>query len=147
MKKNHEKNQRTTTRTIVYGAMFAILLIIIAIIAASMTGCTQASRVRNNISKEADNFNVTRRLSVINMRTDKPIFELIGNFSIANNANNELEVIVEVQRGVYKKHFVYLNSWTMYVVEDVSGACVSPYHYEVNFLPEMIVPITFTSND
>ena len=129
--------------------MFVILLIIIAIIAASMTGCSvsQASRVRNNISKEADNFNVTRRLSVINMRTDKPIFEMIGNFAIKNNANNELEVIVEVQRGVYKKHFVYLNSWTMYVVEDVSGAFVSPYHYEVNFLPEMIVPITFTSND
>ena len=129
--------------------MFVILLIIIAIIAASMTGCThtQASRVRNNISKEADNFNVTRRLSVINMRTDKPIFEMIGNFAIKNNAHNELEVIVEVQRGVYKKHFVYLNSWTMYVVEDVSGAFVSPYHYEVNFLPEMIVPTTFTSND
>lgn len=142
-----KKNQRTITRAIVYGAMFAILLIIIAIVAASMTGCSQADRVRYNVSKEADNFNVMRRLSVINMRTDKPIFEMIGNFAIKNNTNNELEVIVETQRGVYKKHYVYLNDWTMYVVEDVNGAFVSPYHYEVNFLPEMIVPITFTAND
>jgi hypothetical protein len=35
----------------------------------------------------------------------------------------------------------------MYVVEDISGASVSKYHYEINFLPEMIIPIEFTSKD
>ena len=35
----------------------------------------------------------------------------------------------------------------MYVVEDVSGAEVDKYRYEVNFLPESIVPVTITSND
>ena len=35
----------------------------------------------------------------------------------------------------------------MYVVEDIGGAEVSKYHYEVNFLPEMIVPVTLTEND
>jgi hypothetical protein len=54
---------------------------------------------------------------------------------------------VEVAPNVYKKHFVGLNDWTTYVVEDISGAFVDKYHYEINFLPEMIVPITFTSND
>lgn len=112
------------------------------------SGCTrQSTRVACNISKEADNFNVTRRLEVINARTDKPMFELIGNFAIANNDTNELEVTVEIGQGVYKKHLVYLNNWTIYVVEDVSGAYVDKYHYEVNFLPEMIVPVTITSND
>ena len=110
-------------------------------------GLRQANRVAYNVSKEADNFNVTRRLAVINARSDEPIFELIGNFSLKNNTTNELEIICEVERGVYKKHLVYLNQWTMYVVEDVSGAYVSKYHYEVNFLPEMIQPITVTFND
>ncbi len=125
------------------------ILILTAIISimALFAGCTEVDRVSTNISKEADNFNVTRRLAVINARTDKPVFELIGNFSLSNNSSNELEVIVECERGVYKKHFVYLNEWTIYVVEDVSGAYVSPYHYEVNFLPEMIIPVTFTMND
>lgn len=112
------------------------------------SGCgRQSTRVAYNISKEADNFNVTRRLEVINARTDKPVFELIGNFAIANNDTNELEVTVEIGKGIYKKHLVYLNDWTIYVVEDVSGAYVDKYHYEVNFLPEMIVPVTITSND
>lgn len=112
------------------------------------SGCgRQSTRVAYNISKEADNFNVTRRLEVINARTDKPVFELIGNFAIANNDTNELEVTVEIGKGIYKKHLICLNDWTIYVVEDVSGAYIDKYHYEVNFLPEMIAPVTITSND
>ena len=127
--------------------VIAIMMCFVAL-ACVLCGCQrQSDRVAYNISKEADNFNVTRRLEVINARTDKPVFELIGNFAISNNSTNELEVTVEVGHGVYKKHMVYLNEWTIYVVEDVSGAYVDKYHYEVNFLPEMIVPVTFTMND
>ncbi len=124
-----------------------ILLGIILLGAILLTGCTESNRVSYNIRKQADNFNVTRRISVINARSDKPVFELIGKFSLQNNANNELEIIVEVENGKYKKHFIYLNEWTMYVVEDVSGAYVDKYYYEINYLPEMIVPITITSHD
>ena len=125
----------------------AIITLTIVMALCTLAGCYQSDIVSRNISKEADNFNVTRRLAVINARTDKPVFELIGNFSLSNNATNELEVTVEAEKGVYKKHYVYLNEWTIYVVEDVSGAYVSPYHYEVNFLPQMINPVTITMND
>ena len=74
----------------------AIILVCIAALACMLCGCQrQSDRVAYNISKEADNFNVTRRLEVINARTDKPVFELTGNFSISNNSTNELEVTVE----------------------------------------------------
>ena len=122
-------------------------LILVAVMVVSLVGCSQAERVSYNISKEADRFNVTRRLAVINARTDKPIFEIIGNFSISNNMDNELEITVEHEQGKYKKHFVYLNEWTIYTVEDVSGAYVDNYHYEVNYLPEMIIPATITVKD
>ena len=113
-----------------------------------MTGCTESSKVSHNVSKEADNFNVLRRLTVINARSDKPVFELIGTFSITvDNADNQLEIICETGENEYKKHFVSLNEWTIYVVEDIGGADVDPYRYEVNFLPESIVPVTITSSD
>ncbi len=115
--------------------------------AVFLCGCTEAERVTYNVQKEADNFNVTRRLSVINVRSDKPVLELIGNISISNNEANELVVTIEIAPNVYKVDYVYLNDWTMYTVEDVSGAYVDKYHYEINFLPEMIAPITFTSKD
>lgn len=127
--------------------IIAIILLVI-VMTAMFCGCDrQSDRVAYNISQQADNFNVTRRLAVINARSDTPVFELIGNFALKNSAYNELEVIVETAPGVYKKHYVYLNDWTIYVVEDVSGAYVDPYHYEVNFLPEMIIPVTFISED
>lgn len=122
-------------------------LILLVLIITSLCACSQASRVSHNISKEANRFNVTRRLAVINARSDKPIFEIIGNFSISNNIDNELEITVEVEKGKYKKHFVYLNQWTIYTVEDISGAYVDNYHYEVNYLPEMINPVTITMKD
>lgn len=119
----------------------------VCMMAASMTGCTEAERATYNVQKEADYFNVERRLSVINARTDKPILELIGYFSLSNNSDNELVITLEVAENQYKVNYVYLNDWTIYTVEDISGAHVDPYHYEINFLPEMIQPIEFTRND
>lgn len=120
----------------------------VIIVGMLLVGCTEADKVSSNVSQEADNFNVIRRLTVLNARSDKPMFELIGAFSITvDSADNQLEVICETGENEYKKHFIALNEWTMYVVEDVSGAEVDKYRYEVNFLPESIVPITITSND
>ena len=126
--------------------LFAILFALVMVITIC-AGCRQADRVSYNISQQADNFNVTRRLAVINARSDEPIFELIGNFALSNTTTSELSITVEVSPGVYKKHYVYLNEWTIYVVEDVSGCYVDPYHYEVNFLPEMFIPVTIISKD
>ena len=122
------------------------VFLIIALLVALLAGCTQAERVSANVSKEADAFNVQRRVTVINTRSDKPMLEVIGLLSV-QRSGGDLDIIMEVAPNVYKKHFVGLNSWTTYVVEDITGAYVDKYHYEINFLPEMIIPITFTSND
>lgn len=114
-----------------------------------LAGCRESQRVSYNISKNADNFNVIRRLTVFNMRTDKCIMTMTGKMSIQNEGNNELAVIVEVDRKshIYQKHLIYLNEWTMYTIEDVSGAQVSKYAYEVEFLPQTIVPIKITTDE
>ena len=118
------------------------LLTALMLVCASLTGCTEAYKVSNNISQEADNFNVTRKLTVLNARTDTILLELTGTFSLQNNSENELEVIIETAEGKYQKDLVYLNDYTMYVVEDISGADVDKYHYEINFLPEWGVKVT-----
>ena len=118
------------------------LLAAFVLLCAFLTGCTEVDQVSNNISKEADNFNVTRKLTVLNARTDTILLELTGTFSLQNNSENELEVIIETAEGKHQKDLVYLNDYTMYVVEDISGADVDKYHYEINFLPEWGVKVT-----
>ena len=50
-------------------SVFFLALIVFLLLVFS-TGCTQANHVSVNVSKEADNFNVIRRLTVINTRSD-----------------------------------------------------------------------------
>ena len=130
----------------------AIIISVLALImvSVSLSGCgREANRVSYNISKEADNFNVMRRLTVFNTRTDRCMMQMSGRFSIQNEGNNELAVIVELDRkkGIYQKHFVYLNEWTTYTVEDLNGVKVSKYDYELEFMPEMLVPVKITANE
>ncbi len=125
------------------------LMITLGIIAVSLTGCRESDKVSYNISKQADNFNVTRRLTVFNMRTDKCIMQMTGKMSIQNEGNNEISVLVEVDRAksIYQKHLIYLNEWTMYTVEDVTGANVSKYAYEVEFMPQTLRPVRITADE
>ena len=111
-----------------------------------MAGCREANHVSYNISKEADSFNVTRRITVFNVRTDKVLWQMTGNFS-TQASGGDLEVIVELPDHTYTKHYFDLNNWTAYVVEDLSGTGVTPYAYELNFLPESVPGVTITSND
>lgn len=126
---------------------------IIAIVFMAMTliilgACeSESTKVSHNVSQEADNFNVVRRVAVINTRTDKVEFEVIGRISVETEANDgkRLEILVETGKGVYKKHMVNLTGWNMYVVEDLEGAEVNQYKYEVNYMPESIIPFEITS--
>ena len=125
-----------------------LALVLIACVAITMTGCREASRVSYNLSKEADIFNVVRRLTVFDTRTDTIMLQMTGTFSIATDDNDgQLEVTCELPDHTYAKHFVYLSRDTTYIVEDLSGTDVSKYSYELNFLPEMIPGVKITSND
>ena len=111
--------------------------------AITVTGCsTEADKVAHNIAIEADNFNVYRRVVIINTRTDKPEFEVIGKLSVTVSSDR-LDVLVE-EDGKYYKHIINLTDNNMFVVEDLGGADVSQFKYEVNYIPESIVPYTVT---
>jgi hypothetical protein len=121
-------------------------LLIVAVI--SLIGCNEAERVSSNISKEADNFNVVRQLTVINNFTDTIELQMIGKLSIYHEAaTGQLEITVRDDDGTYKKHFVGMSKFTTYVVEDVTGSNVSTSKYSLNFNPDMILPFDFKNRN
>ncbi|MBQ8167173.1 MAG: hypothetical protein IJZ96_09080 [Lachnospiraceae bacterium] len=108
-------------------------------------GCeeTQADRVNYNLTQEADNFNVVRRITVINCIEGDVLFQMEGRISItADVSDNQLEIIVENPDGTYVKHFVGLSDNVTYVIEDLNLGEneVNNYQYTLNFNPKMWIP-------
>jgi len=129
--------------------MKKILIIVLCLVLISV-GCsnTQASKVSYNLSKEADNFNITRRLVVMNVRDNTIIMQAIGKISIeADTADNQLEIVAETAPGIYEKNFIGLNPYIVYTVEQCDPAMVSQYGYELEWMPESLIPIRITDND
>lgn len=129
--------------------MKKIVIALMVVAAFMLAGCeTQSEKVSYNVSQEADNFNVVRRVAVINTVDGKPLFEAIGRISIDSETKNKLVIIVEVAKGKYKKHIIGLNTaTTMYVVEDINGANVSRYAYEMNYNPKQFHTFTMKYED
>lgn len=124
-----------------------ICLIITVAFCFTLCGCCrEVYIVKCNIQKEADNFNVCRRLTVMNARTDTVMLQLEGRFSLQNNSENELVIVLETEKDTYRQDYIYLTDNVLYVVEDIDESDVSPYHYELNFLPQMIPLTEITMN-
>lgn len=127
--------------------ILATILFILGITCVVLTsGCQRESdKVSYNIPRDADNFNVRRKLIVMNAITESIMFECEGVFSF------ELDSVAGVPRMVllikdgpnsYKKHSVGLNTMALWSVEDLDGNNVSNFSYEFKINPQMIVPFT-----
>lgn len=103
-----------------------------------LCGCSEADKVNKNISKQADYFETERKITVYNARTDKIILEAEGLMAISNNSENELVCTVKTGPSTYKKNYIYLNDYTMYVVEDITGTTTDPYHYKMYFHTDVL---------
>jgi hypothetical protein len=106
-----------------------------------VTGCsTDADVASQNISQDADNFKVNRRIVGVNGITDAYLFEVQGwcNIHVDKEAK-QLEITCKLPDG-FKKHFIGLSDNTTYFVEQVDSAQVSTSHYKVTFKPSVIVP-------
>lgn len=110
-----------------------------------LCGCSEADKVNANISKQADYFETERRITVYNARTDKIILEAEGLMAISNNSENELVCTVKTGPSTYKKNYIYLNDYTMYVVEDITGTTTDPYHYKLYFHTDILPDVEVRS--
>lgn len=112
----------------------ALIICLVAIISCfTFASCSAADNVNHNLSQAADNFQVLRKITVYNARTDLIVLEMEGYMSLSNNGHSELVVTCMTGAGEYKKNYIYLNEYVIYVVEDITGTHTDPYHYKVHF--------------
>ena len=120
----------------------ALLFVIVVAITLMATGCmSDADVASENLSKSADQFEITRRIVFYNGITSDYILEIVGLCSLGNyDAAGELSVTCKVGENSYKKHFLGLSDNVTYFAEQIDGADVSVYYYRVIFKPSVILP-------
>lgn len=125
-------------RTLLGGAVAALL-------ALTLTACTDAEVAGQNMDRDAENFKVLRRIVFVNGITDKYLFTVEGYCSVTDESGGEagtqqLEVICKVGDGKYKNHMLGLSDNITYFVEQLEARNVSTSHYRVTWKPSVIAP-------
>lgn len=120
-----------------------IILLTMMLLTMLLSACSAAGTVSRNISKDSDEFRVTRRVVFYNSLTDTYIMEMVGNISVNLERDKVIEVIAKVGPDKYQKHYLGLSDNVTYTVEQLGTSDVSEYDYKMIFKPEKIIPIDF----
>jgi hypothetical protein len=109
---------------------------------ALLAGCSSDANVASaNLSKAADQFEITRRVVFYNGITGDYLLELVGRCSLGNfDSAGQLSVTCKDGPNSYKKHFLGLSDNVTYFAEQVEAADVSTFYYRVVFKPQTILP-------
>lgn len=106
----------------------------------ALTGCSDDADVASeNLSKDADNFKINRRVIFYNAIKGEYLLTIEGFCSVDPGDANRMTVTCKVGDG-YKKHFLGKSDNVTWFVEQISAANVSTSHYKVTFKPSTIVP-------
>lgn len=106
-----------------------------------VSSCTDADVASRNLSKAADQFEITRRVVFYNGITDSYMLTIEGLCSLGNSDSaGQLTVTCKTGPSDYKKHFLGLSDNVTYFVEQLDSVGVSVYHYRVIFKPQTIIP-------
>lgn len=111
-------------------------------LAFTLLGCsTDADVVSENISNDADNFKVVRRIVFYNGITDNYILEITGNCNIEiDEKEKQFITTCKLSDDAYKKHYLGLSDNVTYFAEQLEVSDVSADFYQVTFKPTSIVP-------
>ena len=109
--------------------------------ASVIAGCSDANVASSNLSKAADNFELTRRIVFYNGITGEYILSVEGLCSLGNeDTAKRMSVTCKTGPDVYKKHFLGLSDNVTFFAEQLEQKKGSTYHYRVIFKPQSIIP-------
>lgn len=113
----------------------------VAMMTATIIGCSDANIASYNTRKSADNFEVNRRIVFYNGITDNYILEIEGRCSFdLNDSKTAFNVICKTGEKVFKRHTLVLSDNVTAFVEQIEPNQADSYFYRVIFKPSAIVP-------
>ena len=114
-----------------------MLALTIAVIMIFTFGCSQADTMRNNIQKEADKFNVYRKITFINLYTGQLLYSAEGYFSVQTTYVNdyqgqqEIGLVFNVAKNEFKMDYFSIAENVCYVIEQAENTTGNPYYWKI----------------
>lgn len=119
--------------------LFILLFLVCSILC--FTGCRKAQTVTYNIQKEADYFNVYRRMTFINLRTGEVLYTAEGYFSIQEqNEDSEIALTFRIGKNEYKIDYFSKHENVAYVIEQLENTHTDPYFWEIKMYATLPKP-------
>jgi hypothetical protein len=116
-----------------------LIVVVLMVLVFVLSSCRQAENVRHNLQREADDFNVRRRITVLNTRTDTPMMQITGLLAIDVDKDGDLNITIEKAEKEYLLNYAHLSQDTTYIVEQIETKDVNKYAYEIKFYPTQLV--------
>ena len=99
-----------------------------------LVGCSQADNATSQLKSEADEFQITRRITVVNLRTDNVLYEIEGRISYSVEADGDLSIVAKISDNKFTRDTIGVGqagNGITYVVKQIEPNTVDPYHYHV----------------
>lgn len=117
------------------------ILFVAILIAVLLAACSDADVASENLSRAADQFEITRRIVFYNGINGDYILVIEGLCSLGNyDLEGELSVTCKTGPDEYMKHYLGLSDNVTYFAEQIESTSVDIYYYRVIFKPSVIVP-------
>lgn len=121
--------------------MKIVRLAALAFVALATSCQTDADVASRNLSQEADNFGINRRIIFYNGITGEYILSIEGYCSIGNyDSGNRVSVTCKTGPNEYKKHFLGISDNVTFFAEQIEPAKVGVKRYKVVLRPSIVAP-------
>jgi len=119
--------------------MKKLILIATTLTVMLITGCeTDATIAEANLIKEAESFNVYRKVSFYNALRDVVVLTVTGYCSFEAH-KHKFDVLCKVD-GKFLRHTMGRSDNTLPIVEHLEPSKVSSNHYKVIIRPQALIP-------
>lgn len=124
-------------KNIIVYAVITLFLVLIICLSLMLTGCSKANTTKHNLQKDADNFNVYRKMTFVNLYTGQLLYSAEGYFSLQTTYDNsyqgqqEIGLVFKVGENEYKMDYFSIAQNVCYVIEQIENTSTNPYYWNI----------------
>lgn len=111
--------------------IFSLIVVLIFVLMLGSCG-PKEDQVQKNLLRETGNFETYRKITVINVRSDKILMDFEGYLTTKLDSEGDLNIMIMVGPKTYQLHYVRLANEITYLSEQLDNTSTDPYHWKIN---------------